>query len=146
VLRLLIVALQDLDLEGDWDSEAHDRQMAGIYAQDDDGEFYDEEKPTWDDDINVDDIMPPPPSASKGKRNKKDRKKGKAAGGEDEGYEVGEGDEAYGEWDDEEWDGTEEMRKKKLQEYMDSLLELEFNDVVSAVRFQHDRVSHHPPS
>jgi len=115
--------------------------MAGVYAQDDDGGFYDEEKPTWDDDINVDDIVPPPASSSEGKKNKKDRKKGKSTGDEDEDYGMGEGDEAYregGEWDDEEWDGTEEMRKKKLQEYMDSLLELEFNDVVSSTRFQYD--------
>ena len=121
-LRILITALQDLDLLGDWDPDAHDRQMAGIYDQDDDGEFYDEEKPTWDDDINVDDIVPLVASSSK-KKSKKDAKKRNAAVGEDEDYEM----EEYGEWD-----GTEEMRKKKLQEYMDSLLELEFNDVVSA--------------
>jgi len=99
-LRIIIAALQDLDLEGDWDPDAHDRQMAGIYAQDDDGEFYDEEKPMWDDDINVDDIVPPVASSS---------------------------------------------NRKRLQEYMDSLLELEFNDVVSASSsrdcFLH--ISHH---
>lgn len=33
--------------------------------------------------------------------------------------------------DDEEWDGTEEMRKKKLDEYMDELYGMEFNDIVS---------------
>ena len=139
-LKILIVALQDLDLEGDWDPDAHDRQMAGIYTQDDNGEFYDEEKPTWDDDINVDDIVPPVASSSK-KKSKKGKKKGDIA--IDEDYEMGEG----GEWDEEEWDGTEEMRKKKLQEYMDSLLELEFNDVVSAFRFRYCslHISHHLP-
>ena len=148
LLRVLIIALQDLDLEGDWDPDAHDRQMTGIYAEDNDGELYDEEKPMWNDDINIDDIVPPVASSSKEekKKSKKDKKKGKKADNEDEDYRMGEGDEAYeedGEWDDEEWDGTEEMRKKKLQEYMDSLLELEFNDVVSAARFQHDNhVSH----
>lgn len=138
LLKILITALQDLDLEGDWDPETHDRQMAGMYAQDNDEGCYDEEKPTWDDDINIDDILPPVASSSKNKKeNKKDRKKGKRAGDGHEDHEMGEGGEAYGEdgeWEDE-WDGTEEMRKKKLQEYMDSLLELEFNDVVSATRF-----------
>jgi len=109
--------------------------MAGIYAKDDDGGFHNEEKPTWDDDIDIDDILPPTASSSTGKKeNKEDRKKGRAAGDEGEDYEMGESDEAYREdeeWD-EEWDGTEEMRKEKLQEYMNSLLELEFNDVVSA--------------
>ena len=117
--------------------------MAGIYAQDADGGFHDEEKPTWDDDIDIDDIVPPTASSSKKekKRNKKN-KKGKAVDDEDGDYEMGEGDEAYGEGEewDEEWDGTEEMRKKKLEEYMDSLLELEFNDVVSANSLQY-----HPP-
>jgi len=147
LLKVLIIALQDLDLEGDWDPDTHDRQMAGMYAQDNDEEFYDEEKPAWDDEINIDDIVPPVASSSKKeKKSKKDRKKGKKPGDGHEDHEMGEGGEAYGEdgeWDDE-WDGTEEMRKKKLQEYMDSLLELEFNDVVSATCFQHDNhISHY---
>lgn len=33
-------------------------------------------------------------------------------------------------FDDEEWDGTEEMRKRKLDEYMNELYGLEFNDIV----------------
>ena len=150
-LRVTIIALQDLDLEGDWDPDAHDRQMAEIYAQDNDEGFYDEEKPTWNDDIDIDDIVPPTASSSKkGKKNKKDGRKGKTVDVVDEDYGVGEDDEAYGEdgeWNDEEWDGTEEMRKKKLQEYMDSLLELEFNDVVSAIRFQFNslHISHRLP-
>ena len=37
--------------------------------------------------------------------------------------------------DDEEWDGTEEMRKRKLAEYMDEVYGLEFNDVVRRSRF-----------
>ncbi|KAF9777857.1 KRI1-like family C-terminal-domain-containing protein [Thelephora terrestris] len=130
-------ALQDLDLEGEWDPESHDRQMAGIYAQDDDGAFSEEEKPTWDDDIDIGDIAPPVASSSKKeKKSKKDKKKGKSTGEEDEDHGMGECGEAYeeeGEWDDEGWDGTEEMRKKKLQEYMDSLLELDFDDVVGGI-------------
>jgi hypothetical protein len=30
----------------------------------------------------------------------------------------------------EEWDGSEEMRKRKLDEYMEELYKLEFNDLV----------------
>ena len=114
--------------------------MAGIYAQDDDGEFYDEEKPTWDDDINIDDIAPPVASSSK-QKSEKGRKKGKKSGDGGEDHEAGEGDEANEgdwEWDDEEWDGTEEMRKKKLQEYLDSLSGLDFNDVASIACLRHD--------
>lgn len=32
--------------------------------------------------------------------------------------------------DEEEWDGTEEMRKRKLEEYMDEIYGLDFNDMV----------------
>lgn len=32
--------------------------------------------------------------------------------------------------DNEEWDGTEEMRKRKLDEYMNELYGMEFNDIV----------------
>ncbi len=32
--------------------------------------------------------------------------------------------------DDEEWDGTEEMRKRKVAEYMDAVYGMEFNDIV----------------
>jgi protein KRI1 len=33
-------------------------------------------------------------------------------------------------WDEVEWDGTEEMRKRVLDQYMEELYELEFNDMV----------------
>ena len=145
-----MIALQDLDLDGDWDPEAHDLQMAGIYAQDGGDEYYDEEKPTWDDDIDIDDIVPSAASSSKKqKKGKRGENKRKNTGNEDGGYGFSEGDEAYGEsgeQDDEEWDGTEEMRKKKLQEYMDSLLKLEFNDMVSVTRLQRNHLVSQRPS
>lgn len=150
MLTPLVTALQELDLDGDWDPEAHDRQMTGIYVQDDGGDLYDEDKPTWDDDINIDDIAPPVASSSKKeKKSKKDKKKGKNTGNKDADYGLGESDGAHGEggeWDEEEWDGTEEMRKKKLQEYMDSLLELEFNDMasVACLQLDHRFLSIHP--
>ena len=36
--------------------------------------------------------------------------------------------------DDEEWDGTEEMRKRKLNEYMDEVYGLDFNDIVGFLK------------
>uniref|UniRef100_A0A5K1K0K2 43kDa secreted glycoprotein (Immunodominant antigen Gp43) n=1 Tax=Ganoderma boninense TaxID=34458 RepID=A0A5K1K0K2_9APHY len=44
--------------------------------------------------------------------------------------------------DDEEWDGTEEMRKRKLEEYMDEVYGLDFNDMVGGMptRFHYARV------
>ncbi|KAH7101091.1 KRI1-like family-domain-containing protein [Auriculariales sp. MPI-PUGE-AT-0066] len=68
-------ALAALDLDGDWDPTKHDEQMAGIYGQGPDGqegeEGYeeDDEKPTWDDDIDIDDIVPS--SAAEAKSDKK---------------------------------------------------------------------------
>jgi len=45
--------------------------------------------------------------------------------------------------DDEEWDGTEEMRKRKLEEYMDEVYGLEFNDMVGDMptRFKYAKVA-----
>jgi protein KRI1 len=34
--------------------------------------------------------------------------------------------------DEEEWDGTEEMRKRVLEKYMDEMYDLDFNDMVCA--------------
>ncbi|KAJ3525200.1 hypothetical protein NM688_g8440 [Phlebia brevispora] len=44
--------------------------------------------------------------------------------------------------DGEEWDGTEEMRKRKLEEYMDEVYGLEFNDIVAGMptRFKYAKV------
>jgi len=45
--------------------------------------------------------------------------------------------------DDEEWDGTEEMRKRKVAEYMDSVYGMEFNDIIGGdlpTRFKYTSV------
>ena len=92
-------ALKELDLDGEWDPEKHDRQMAGLFdnrdevGEDDDawaGEFGDDGeldsdgKPKWDDDIDIGDIAPPDDDAvvfhgdsrkSKGEKKKKKKKK-----------------------------------------------------------------------
>ncbi|PIL32876.1 hypothetical protein GSI_04994 [Ganoderma sinense ZZ0214-1] len=153
-------ALQDLDLEADWDPEAHDRQMRELYENDvggfggDDGD--DElEKPTWADDIDITDIVPhgldsdeedvAGPSDKKKKKKKKKKKGGDD--NDDGGVDVDEMDAdverappAFD--DDEEWDGTEEMRKQKLEEYMDEVYGLDFNDMVGGMptRFHYAKV------
>ncbi|KAF8627768.1 hypothetical protein AX17_006133 [Amanita inopinata Kibby_2008] len=134
-------ALQQLDLDGDWDPEAHDRQMADLYA--DDGNVpVDEEKPTWDEDINIGDIYvsdgeQPLKSADvnyddgdkKGKKKKKKKDKEEDEGGVD----IDEMDADVVRDDEEEWDGTEEMRKRKMKEYMDELYALDFNDIAGGI-------------
>ena len=89
-------ALKELDLEGEWDPEKHDRQMAGLFDQDagagedddawagefgDDAEFDSDGKPKWDDDIDIGDIALPDDDAvvfhgdsRKSKREKKKKK------------------------------------------------------------------------
>jgi len=44
--------------------------------------------------------------------------------------------------DEEEWDGTEEMRKRVLQQYMDEVNKMDFNDVVAGIpiRFHYTTV------
>ncbi|KIP08682.1 hypothetical protein PHLGIDRAFT_12467 [Phlebiopsis gigantea 11061_1 CR5-6] len=133
-------ALQELDLEGDWDPEAHEAQMAKIYGSDDGG-FVDEEKPTWDDDIDIGNIIPEEAESSS---KKKKKKKKKADEREVDGVDVDDMDaDVVRMIDGEEWDGTEEMRKAKLNEYMDELYELEFNDMVAGIptRFKYAKVN-----
>jgi protein KRI1 len=125
-------ALQELDLEGDWDPEAHDRQMAGLYGNDD---LLDDEKPQWDDDIDIGGIaVSDDEEPSKKNKKKKKKKKDKEDEAVDQGVDIDAMDaDVERIVDGEEWDGTEEMRKKKLDEYMDEIYGLDFNDLV---RFQ----------
>lgn len=154
-------ALRELDLDGEWDPEKHDRQMAGLFergaeafedegafGQDDDegvvdGVRYDADgKPVWDDDIDIggipisdDDntnvVFPSIEQPSK-KEKKKNKKKKKKGGDEDGGVDIDamDADVAPRFDEDEEWDGTEEMRKRKFNEYMDEIYGLDFNDMV----------------
>lgn len=117
-----------MDLEGDWDPDAHDQQMAGLYGND---EFDEDERPYWDDDIDIGDIE----IEEDEKPSKKSKKKKKKKKNDDEQVDVGVDIEAMDADveridDGEEWDGTEEMRKRKLDEYMDEIYGLDFNDIV----------------
>ena len=98
--------------------------MSKIYGADEAEEMNDE-KPTWDDDIDITDIVPEDSSSKKKKKKKK--KKGEPE--VEDGVDIDEMD-ADVVKDDEEWDGTEEMRKRKLEEYMDEVYGLDFNDMV----------------
>jgi hypothetical protein len=120
--------------------------ISDVYPTDvrtvDDG---DAEKPNWDDDINIDDIDPPTKTKSKAelkKQNKKERKKNKKA---EDGVDVDEMDadlDAGADWDDwddggDEWKGTEEERKRKVDAYMDEVVnKLGFSGIVSLLSLQ----------
>ncbi|KAJ2918313.1 hypothetical protein MD484_g2130, partial [Candolleomyces efflorescens] len=145
-------ALQDLDLEGDWDPEKHDRQLqelfGGVDGEDEEGLQFDEDgKPVWKDDIDLGDIYLSDDDAAPVGKSKKDlkkekkKKKKKKKGGEDDEDEAGVDVDAMDadrieermDEDEEEWDGTEEMRKKKWNEYMAEIDELDFNDMVAGM-------------
>ena len=116
--------------------------MAELYANDA-AEFgaddiIDDEKPTWDDDIDIGDIVPLEDEddiggeGSSKKKKKKKKKKGEDDGVDQGGVDVDEMDAEVERpaMNDEEWDGTEAMRKRKLEEYMDEVYGLDFNDMV----------------
>ncbi|OAX42826.1 hypothetical protein K503DRAFT_766440 [Rhizopogon vinicolor AM-OR11-026] len=135
-------AFKEFDLDADWDPDAHDKQMAGLYGEGDDSDI-DQEKPVWDDDVDVDVdvddiILPSQPAESSSSSSKKKKKKKKSKDNED-GDEGGvdidamDADVERTYDDEEEWDGTEEMRKRKLDEYMDEVYGLEFNDMVAGM-------------
>lgn len=130
------IALQDLDLEGDWDADAHDQQMQGLYGDDIGEEDPELKKPTWDDDIDIDDIIgssnPRAAETSSSKPAKKKKKKKAHEPQSEDGVDIDamDADVERPPSDDEEWDGTEEMRKRKLDEYMEEIYGLEFNDLV----------------
>lgn len=117
--------------------------MAAVLAETDGvGDGGDDEKPMWEDDIDVDDIIPPSgneaPRASAAKERRKAKKKERKKRmreDDDSAVDVDEMDADAPEdggstWDGMEWDGTEEMRKRVLDQYMEELYGLEFNDMV----------------
>ncbi|KAI0262233.1 KRI1-like family C-terminal-domain-containing protein [Gloeopeniophorella convolvens] len=148
-------ALEALDVDGDWDADAYDRQMAAVLAETEGGaDDDDDEKPAWDDDVDIGDIVPPSggngdgegrraADAKERKKAKKKEKKKKKRGGEDGGAggidtddmdaDADAAHEGGAAWDEMEWDGTEEMRKRVLDQYMEELYGLEFNDMVAGM-------------
>uniref|UniRef100_A0A0W0FBD4 Kri1-like C-terminal domain-containing protein n=1 Tax=Moniliophthora roreri TaxID=221103 RepID=A0A0W0FBD4_MONRR len=143
--------LQDLDLDAEWDPDAHNKQMEGLYGEDaeyeDDAQYDENGKPVWDDDIDIGDIhmsddQQKNASSKKDKKKKKKKKKKDEDGVDEVGVDVDDMDADVEKDDDEEWDGTEETRKRKLDEYMDEIYGLDFNDVVGGMstRFHYTKV------
>ncbi|KAG6331753.1 hypothetical protein ID866_7334 [Astraeus odoratus] len=139
-------ALGDLDLDTPWDPEKHDAQMAALYGTGDDpDDDTDLEKPAWEDDIDIDDIVSPSKNPSKEdirklkKREKKKAKKKIGESEEEDGVDVDAMDadineEGWESVDDEDWDGTEETRKRKVDQYMDEVVNrLGFNDITANI-------------
>ncbi|KAK0450613.1 KRI1-like family C-terminal-domain-containing protein [Armillaria borealis] len=128
--------LETLDLDADWDPDAHDARMEELYGADE--EVEDVDKPVWNDDIDIGDIVVSDDEQKPNKKKKKKKKKGieeeDANGVDADAMDADmEHEDEDMEHEDEEWDGTEEMRKKKLDEYMNELYELDFNDMVGGM-------------
>ncbi|GAA6001833.1 hypothetical protein JCM10207_002341 [Rhodosporidiobolus poonsookiae] len=51
--------LEEMDLEGEWDEKKHEEEMKKIYGEEYDAMEDDGFKPTWDDDIDITDIVGP---------------------------------------------------------------------------------------
>ncbi|KAG9312147.1 KRI1-like family-domain-containing protein [Chiua virens] len=134
-------ALSRLDLDADWDPAKHDAQMSELYGGDVDGD--DTEKPTWDDDIDINNIDPSTNTKSKAelKKQKKKAKKKNKDEDEDAGVDEDEMDadlDAGTGWDDwadeEEWRGTEAERQRKVDAYMDEVVNrLGFSGITSHI-------------
>ena len=95
------------------------------------------EKPVWDDDIDITDIVPDESAEPQKKLSKKQKKKERKRLeklAEQQGAVEEEDMDADVEQplleDDEPWDGTEEMRQRKLKEYMDQVYALDFTEMV----------------
>jgi protein KRI1 len=139
---LVRAALEALDLDGDWDADAYDQQMAAVLAETDGvGADGNDKKPAWDDDVDIEDIVPPSQDdtrsseAKERKKAKKKERKKRIREDEADAVDVDDMDadtlaHSGTRWDEVEWDGTEEMRKSVLDQYMEELYELEFNDMV----------------
>lgn len=114
--------------------------MKELYEREADaGADVDDEKPTWDDDIDIGDIVPPSENAdddhteaSSSKKKKRKKRKGGENDVDTAGVDIDDMDAEVERprAEDGEWDGSEEMRKRALEKYMDELYELEFNDLV----------------
>lgn len=123
------IALQGFDLEAEWDPDQHDVQMAGLYGGRLDEEN-DTEKPNWDDELDLGDIIVEEDEEDR-EQIKKSKKRKKKERDEMEGVDMDAMDAELDQPEDE-WDGTEEMRKRLVKEYMDEIDALGFNDMVTS--------------
>ncbi|PVF96620.1 Krr1-domain-containing protein [Serendipita vermifera] len=136
------------DLDEEWDPAKHDRQMREMY---DEEEFYgvqDDEKPQWADDIDITDIIGEEEVVEETSSKKKRKRKGKGDNSKEDNFgavdmEQMDADiERDWDWEEANFDGTEDSRKRLIDKYMDEIYGLEFNDMVGdlATRFKYTTV------
>ncbi|GAA5887721.1 hypothetical protein JCM5296_004469 [Sporobolomyces johnsonii] len=153
--------LEEIDLEGDWDEQKHEEAMRRVYGEDYDGMEDDGFKPTWDDDIDITDIvgadggsddedgdlhMPfastsalpasasPEPEEVDSKKSKKEKRK-KGAKRDEEGFPTELLEKAK--------EGGDEERQKMLDRMVDEYYGIEYEDKVGDVktRFRYAKVA-----
>lgn len=132
------IGLEDIDLEGDWDGEEHDRKMAKAFGESYGGTVEDDFKPVWDDEIDITDIqgMESNSEVEEGGEEEEDeemeeveekRVKGKKSKREAEGFPVELMEAAR--------QGGGEERRLLLEKMVDDYYNLDYHDKVSHSRF-----------
>ncbi|GAA5994099.1 hypothetical protein JCM5350_008093 [Sporobolomyces pararoseus] len=155
---------EDLDLEGEWDEKKHEEEMKKIYGDDYEGAEDDGFKPTWDDDIDITDIvgedggsddedgdmhMPfaststlpqeaeeeEEPSSKKSKKDKKKKKEQSSSKKDEEGFPTALMEKAK--------EAGDEESKKMLERLEDEYYGIEYEDKVGGVktRFKYTKVA-----
>ncbi|KAJ1646748.1 Ribosome biogenesis protein Kri1 [Coemansia asiatica] len=152
------VGFDTLDLDGDFDPSKFDSQMETIFS----GDYYkegDTEKPTWDDDIDIGDIVgeeeeeEAEQQQQQSKKGKRSGKKGKEAakrshGNDDDDDFIMDADylddaNQNAAVNPEAFESTKAELKDKVSEYLDNYYQLDFEDVVGddlATRFKYAKV------
>ncbi|KAJ2784876.1 Ribosome biogenesis protein Kri1 [Coemansia interrupta] len=148
-----VVGFDTLDLNGDFDPSKFDTQMDTIFNEN----FYgheDNEKPVWDDDIDIGDIVAAEENEKSSKKGKHGSKKGKKAAthvdNDDDGDFIMDADylddsqkSAPRVADPEAIESSKSELKDKVSEYMDKYYQLDFEDVVGddlLTRFKYAKV------
>ncbi|KAJ1722217.1 Ribosome biogenesis protein Kri1 [Coemansia erecta] len=148
-----VVGFDSLDLNGDFDPSKFDTQMDTIFNDN----FYghtDNEKPVWDDDIDIGDIVSGGEDEMPSKRGKKSSKKSKNAAthndADDDGDFIMDADylddsqkPAARAANPEAVESSKSELKDKVSEYMDKYYQLDFEDVVGddlLTRFKYAKV------
>ncbi|KAJ2380418.1 Ribosome biogenesis protein Kri1, partial [Coemansia sp. RSA 2603] len=148
-----VVGFDSLDLNGDFDPSKFDTQMDTIFNDN----FYgqaDNEKPVWDDDIDIGDIVSGEEDEKPSKKGKRSSKKGKKTtahnDGDDDGDFIMDADylddsqmPAARAVDPEAVESSKSELKDKVSEYMDKYYQLDFEDVVGddlLTRFKYTKV------
>ncbi|KAG8816368.1 hypothetical protein FRC19_000412 [Serendipita sp. 401] len=132
------------DLDEEWDATQHDARMRQLYDEEFAG-VEDDEKPQWADDIDIADIVD---SSEIIEETSTRKQKSKKKATEQADYDAVDEDQMDADvehdwnWEEANWDGTDESRKRLVDKYMDEVYGLEFNDMVGdlPVRFKYTSV------